>query len=405
MTKTKRNPSPSLTSHAAHVPSNPSAEYFSKLSDEDFFSDRVQHLYMYDRVNDETVHQLQQDIHNANKSMTLNDVQVSPKPIVLHVNSPGGSMTSCMSMITIFNQTRVPLCTMTDGYSCSAASYLTIASPYRVAASSHVFTLIHQGTLSLIDITEEQLTSLVTSLGIQDESMRAIYLECTKLKQEQLRELMLRDLFLDTSFCTRYGIYDRVLDVKNGPALSNYKKQRAEYVDLPLHVLLSKSNWNRFVFSTCKGDVQRLDAILSAPAADTKPVIYYCTPRCYHAPFYWLAMVARMKAMRVPVYSVIESVVTIWDYLPSLFCMKRYMYAHGMIDIDLQYDLSYGPRLQDIRDNTISMLTVLRTILRQKTSIPEVILKDIGEKRYSFTAQQCLEYRLCDEVVPLHLHR
>lgn len=386
-------------------PKNPSAEFFSALPAEDFFSDRVQHLYLYDTVDNESVHQLQQDIHDSNQSINVNGVQMSPKPIVLHVNSPGGSTTACMSMLTIFNQTRVPLCTMTDGMSGSAASYLTIASPYRVAASPHVLTLIHQGSLGASGTTE-QMKAMMTLLDMIDGSLEAIYLACTKLKLAQLREIMLRDMFLDTEFCTRYGIYDRVLDVNNGPGLATYRKQRAEYLDLPMHVLLSKSNWNRFVFSTCQGDVQRLDTILSTPPEETKPIIYYCTPRCQdHSPYYWLAMLARMKAMRVPVYSVIESIVSIWEYIPSLFCMKRYMYSHGIIDIDLQYDNGYGLRLQDIRDNTNIMLRILQTILRQKTSIPDHILKDLGEKRHTFTAAQCLQYGLCDEVVQLNHQR
>lgn len=383
-----------------------SAAFFSTLPDLEFFSNRVQHLYFYSSVNDESVQQLQQDIHAANQATVVDDVHVSPKPIVLHVNSPGGSVLACMSMITIFNQTRVPLCTMTDGFSCSSASFLTIASPYRVAATPHVFTLIHQYSVE-VEGTREQTQSQVQLVESIDTVMNDVYLECTKIKPEQLRALMLRDLFLDTTTCLQLGIYDRVLDAKNGPALTSYRRQRTEYTDLPLQVLLSKSNWNSFVFSTCMGDVQRLDAFLCAPPADTKPIIYYCTPRCSHQhPFYWLAMVARIKAMQVPVYSVIESVVQIWEYLPSLFCMRRYMYTHGFIDIDMQYHKLMGPRLVDIRENTEGLLKVLRSILRQTTKLPESVLKDLGDRRFTFSATQCLEYGLCDEVVPLnHLRR
>lgn len=379
-----------------------SSVFFSALPDEDFFSSRVQHLYFYDDVNDDSVLQLQQDIHAANQATTVNGVQVSPKPIVLHVNSPGGSVVACMSMLTIFNQTSVPLCTMNDGISASAASFLTIAAPYRVAATPHVFTLIHQHSVGL-EGTREQTQSTMQLLERVAGAMDAIYLECTKLKAAQLQELMLRDLLLDTTTCLQMGIYDRVLDVKNGPALASYRQHRSMYIDLPLGVLLSKSNWNRFMFSTCKGDVQRLDAFLSAPPADTKPIIYYCTPRCtQHYPFYWVAMVARIKAMQVPVYSVIESIVQIWDYLPSLFCAKRFMYTHGFIDIDMQYSIMWGNRLVDIRDNTDNLLTVLRTILRQQTKLPESVLKGLGDRRYTFSSAQCLEYGLCDEIVPLN---
>lgn len=389
----------------SHTQSHLTAKaFFSTLSDEEFFSDRVQHLYFYESVTDSSVFQLQQAIHAANQTTTVNGVNISPKPIVLHVNSPGGDVMAAMSMVTIFNQTQVPLCTMTDGVSASAATYLTIASPYRVAASPHVFTLIHQSS-GFSHGTQEQQRSHLAMTDHVAMSINAIYLQCTRLKPAQLRELLLRDLFLTTAFCSEHRIYDRVLDVNNGPALAGYRRQRAEYLDLPLRVLLSKSNWNRFVFSTCEGDVERLDAFLTAPAADTKPIMYYCTPRCAHEPFYWLAMVARMQAMRVPVYSVTESVLGIWNYLPSLFCMKRYMYEHGILVIDLEYDVMFGRRLADIRENTLSLLTVLTTILREKTKIPESVLQNLGNKSYTFTASQCLEYGLCDEIVSLDHRR
>lgn len=398
-------------SHAAHkqgiakpIRENHSAAYFSQLSDEDFFSNRVQHLYFYDNVSHESVLKLQQDIHEASKTVTINEVMVSPKPIVLHVNSPGGSVNAAMSMITIFNQTSVPLCTMTDGLSASAATYLTIAAPYRVAASPLVFTLIHQYSGYIIGTQAQLQDSLVLSDTVS-RTIHNIYLQCTKMKEQDLKDLNLRDRLLDTTYCMRQGIFDRVLDVKNSAALAVYRRNKSEYVDLPLKVLLSKTNWNRFVYSTCRGDVEHLDLFLCAPPADTKPIVYYCTPRCNYQPFYWLAMVARMKAMQVPVYSVIESVVDIWHYLPSLYCMRRYMYEHGIIVIDMQYEISWGNRLVDIRDNTNSLLAVLRTTLRSKTKIPETILADIGDKRFMFTAKQCLDYGLCDEIVALNYRR
>lgn len=395
---------PSAPSGARTRAPSPSTAFFSALADEDFFSDRVQHLYFYEEVTHDSVAKLQQDIHLANQATSVNDVLIFPRPIVLHVNSPGGDVSAAMSMLTIFNQTRVPLCTMTDGFSASAATFLTIASPYRVAATPHVYTLIHQYT-GLHVGTQAQLRDSLALSDTVSQSLVDIYLACTTLKPDQLQELMLRDRFLDTDFCTRFGIFDRVLDVKNGPALASYRRQKAEYLDLPLRGLLSKPNWNRFVFSTCKGDVQRLDAFLCAPAADTKPIIYYCTPRCEYDAFYWLAMVARMKAMRVPVYSVIESIVDIWHYLPSLFCMKRYMYVHGIVVIDMQYEIVYGNRLVDIRENTDALLGMLRTVLRQKTRIPEEVLRGLGDRRYTFDAAKCLEYGLCDEVVALNHHR
>ena len=380
---------------------------FSAMKDEDFFSSRVQHLYLYGPVTDESVDALIADIRAASQSsISPSGMQMSPKPIVLHINSPGGSVTAAMSMATVFNQTHVPICTMVDGMSASAATVISVMAPYRVAASPHTFTLVHQYSTFLYGTQ----TQLQVQKQIADEmiaTFRDMYLHRTKLKGPQLDELMLRDLCLDTAVCVRYGILDRVLNVDNRPFLAAYARQRAEYLTLDISRLFTKTNWNSFHLSSCGDVVQRMDEILTQDAANMKPIVVYCTPRCQDelSEYHWIALASRVRALRVPAFSVVDSLVDIWTYVPSLFCTKRYMYEHSIIVIDLEYSVSWGRRLIDIIDNSQLMVRWLQDVLRAKTKLPSSVVDSIGKRPFKFNAREALKYGLADEIVQLKYHR
>ena len=69
-------------------------------------------------------------------------VEVEPKPIVVHINSPGGSLDAGLSMMSIFRECRVDICACVDGLSASAATFLSVIAPYRVMVSLGI-SLIH----------------------------------------------------------------------------------------------------------------------------------------------------------------------------------------------------------------------------------------------------------------------
>lgn len=351
---------------------------FSGMKDEDFFSNRVQHLYLYGPVTDESVAALAADVRAASR------------PSVVHINSQGGSVTAAMSMTSVFDQAHVPICAMVDGSSASAAAAISITAPYRVAASPHTFALVHQSGAQTHLQTQKQIAAF-----------RDLYLRRTKLKGPQLDELMLRDLCLDTAFCVRYGILDRVLNVDDRPFLAAHARQRAEYMDLDVARLSAKTTWNSFHLSSCGDVVQRMDAILTQDAANMKPVVVHCTPRCQDrlSECHWMALASRVRALRVPAFSVVDGLVDIWTYVPSLFCTKRYMHAQSIIVIDLEYSVSWGRRLIDILDNSRLMVRWLQDLLRAKTKLPASVLEDIGRQPFKFNAREALQYGLVDEIV------
>jgi hypothetical protein len=62
-------------------------EFFKNLTDNDFLSDKLTHIYFNDIVDDKSVNKLIEDIRNANKNIEQNGVIIKPKPILIHINS------------------------------------------------------------------------------------------------------------------------------------------------------------------------------------------------------------------------------------------------------------------------------------------------------------------------------
>jgi ATP-dependent protease ClpP protease subunit len=120
-------------------------EFFKSLPDDAFFcSDTVQHVYMYGMVNDKSLAMLRNDIVEACKStVDAHGNTMSPRPIVLHVNSPGGESDAGLSMMSVFGECRVPICACVDGISYSAGTLISILAPYRVMAPMAT-SLVHQ---------------------------------------------------------------------------------------------------------------------------------------------------------------------------------------------------------------------------------------------------------------------
>ena len=98
---------------------NESKKIFSKFSDDDFFSDKAQHIYFYSGINDDSVNNLQKMLMDLSKTKINNaGIQISPKPIIIHLNSHGGSVASTDVFYTIIQSQRVPLCVLIENLWC-----------------------------------------------------------------------------------------------------------------------------------------------------------------------------------------------------------------------------------------------------------------------------------------------
>ena len=201
-------------------------DFFNKLNDNDFFSDKLTHIYFNGKVNDSSVDKLFNDIREANKIKEENGIQIKPKPILIHINSVGGSVYDGMRFLSIFKISSVPIATIIDNYSFSAATFLSIHSPYRVMTKNS-FCLIHNYSYSgIIKYNKEQLFSKINEFETYFSNIIDMYLKKTNFKKEELNNLLQHDLYLNYKFCLEKGIVDRVIDFE---LISNKKINKNIY--------------------------------------------------------------------------------------------------------------------------------------------------------------------------------
>ena len=425
------------------IPKEPSynigREFWVSLRDHDFFGDKVQHIYMYSIVNDASVMKLRQDIVDACKRKQSGvGVWVHPKPIVVHVHSPGGSGYSMQLLISMYSLVNVPICSMVDGYSESAATAISIFAPYRVAASPFSWTLIHDYAVGIEGKREYFLEKIQSVENVRD-FYKKLYLKHMKIDEKTLESVLRRDLLWDVDTCMKYGVYDRVL-------FYNDKKKKLLQLD-PGHPLLKqtrpqplfgsapfqKSNWN-YVSVTCDVECpKRLDEILSQGTVSELQPIVLRSPSILGSQtqvadavecvdhYISYAIIPRILACQVPVYGIIDNVVDWWKFLPVFFCTHRYMYENTSIYSFLGYRKEFGVRLSDINENTIVMRTSLvnaltnnvacattsgsttneRTLLSPKGSkhVLTDVLDNMFDQFQTFSPNKCLAMGIVDEIV------
>lgn len=383
--------------------------FFSKLPDTAFFANGpgapVQHVYMYGIVDEDTLQQLRVDIDDACRGLEDADGNYqSPRPIVVHINSPGGDVDAGLSMMSVFNESRVPICVCVDGISYSAGTFLSILAPYRVMtplASSlvHDYATFFFGKGDDLSFYQGEAARFMSFI-------RDMYLRRTRIGASRLDELMKRDLMLDASTCKDLGVCDRVLTslgtTADGPP-------RSPSSLLPTSLVLRKTNLNHVRFTCSELDdyaraaAERLDAMLGATML--KPCVLHADGlSCLTSLTDHVApLVARVVALNASTdtFGVIDTHIDIVNLLPILACKRRIMYSHANVRVHLLYKKRWAWMLRDAFANTTAMLDQIRAMLRARTKLPAKIVESIDRQRYLFSAEDCLRYGIVDEVVRL----
>lgn len=398
--KPKPEPEPKLDTPTRIADEHSS--FWRGLQDHEFFGDKLQHIYFYSDVTDISVLGLRDKVLAAcRSSQDTGGVWVSPKPILIHVHSHGGSMSAQSWLMSLFNQVHVPLCVMVDALSASAATALSVMSPFRVA-TQHSLSLLHDYTGGMYGKREE-LIARHSDTERHRELYKQLYLARSKITDAQLEALLRRDMWLDAATCLKYGIYDRVLHPNQDAVVRRYMAS-SKMARMPAGAPFVKTNWNN-VFTRCSSDFpESIDAIL-ANNNGAKPIVYITPSGSCDDHMLSLAMIARIKSSQVPVFGVIDNIVSWWQVLPVLYCHRRYMYENAVVDSGMVYSYDWGVRVPDIVHNAGVMRGLISSAIGERARPSPKFLADLFDRQQFITAAQCLDMGIVDEVVSLVARR
>ena len=183
----------------------------SPKADEKHISVHENKIYFYSNVNRESVVELNKKISEIeSKSLTLsNNLDISPPPIKIFINSGGGSITAGISSMDTILRTKVPVHTYVDGFCASAATFLSIVGTKRFI-SKNSYMLIHQLSSQFWGKYSE-LEDQKQNLDLMMDTIRNTYKEYTKVPTEQIDEILKHDLFWDAETCKTLGLVDEIV--------------------------------------------------------------------------------------------------------------------------------------------------------------------------------------------------
>jgi ATP-dependent protease ClpP protease subunit len=233
------------------------------MSDSDLYSDKVQHIYFYSDITNESVGNLQKLLMEASKTVVSDSgIKTTPKPIVIHLSLPGGYCIS-MNLFNVFSQTqRLPLCVIIESMCASAATEFQLLAPYRIMVDYSKY-LIHDaagGTFGKVANTVKTQTYFYTKMINYIELLR----KRTKLTNDEIDKFISRDLFVDSNYCLKHGIIDRILRFPKINSPSHYSN--SSNLSLSIHTFLKKTNLNHIYIDSDEMTENELITSTSVPS-------------------------------------------------------------------------------------------------------------------------------------------
>lgn len=179
------------------------------------------HINFYSIVDKWSVLSLQRELRitvyrllDARKAAEDKGLKVEVPPVVLHINSPGGSLFDCMAMIDYITQIKkahsdIKIHSVVEGCAASAATLISVVCDRRFI-TEHAHMLIHQlsagawGKYNDIKEAVQNMDRLMSTIN-------TIYTKHTKISYDKLQEILKHDFYWDAEKCLENGLVDEII--------------------------------------------------------------------------------------------------------------------------------------------------------------------------------------------------
>lgn len=369
-----------------------------------YFSDLVAHVYLYGMINDSLALAIVKGIANANG-------QATDLPIVMHIHSPGGNITSGMAIMHAMLASRRPVVAVVDGMAFSMAAFLLVAAKHRVA-SPHAVVLFHELSAYVGDRNTE-LNAVAHQSNEEERSLEEMVARHARIAPAALKRLHRRDKLLTAAACLRMGVVDRVMARSPRGATHDSATPKTFYLFCPyddsgddgFESRASSAQktppYRRFVAETADSvvaSVAEFDRFVASVRDDPHPVsIRFNACNNGAGVFAALPWLARVTACPLPVHAVINTSLNIADALAAIACDRRIMYSTGSLLLRRLEALSYGGGevVDDAVENNAVIAGIVRGVFRAHTRLPVATL---DKNTTLLTPRDALRLKVVDEV-------
>ena len=180
------------------------------------------HLYFHTEVSEESVDKIKKLMRQywtkiTHISKIHECIEFKPKPLYLHIFSPGGCVYSGFNLYDyiIEYKKQIPVYTIVEGMAASAATFISIAGTKRYI-SPNSYMLIHQLS-TFIGGNFEQIQDGYDNSKKSMEKIMNIYKTHTNINKKKIPNILKHDLNWDAEQCLSYGLVDEIklIDIFN----------------------------------------------------------------------------------------------------------------------------------------------------------------------------------------------
>lgn len=132
------------------------------------------------------------------------DLQGYTPTINVRICSDGGDVHAGMSAMDMLKNSRVHVNTYVEGVCCSAGTFIMLGGAKRYMGK-HAYVLIHQLSSGFMGKYTELKDELKTCKKIM-KTVKNLYKSETNIPKDILKDMMSRDIYIDSSECLKYGV-------------------------------------------------------------------------------------------------------------------------------------------------------------------------------------------------------
>jgi len=147
--------------------------------------------------------------HKITTSLIGLDMYARGEPIVLWINSRGGSVYDGFAIIDCINGLISPVMTIINGEACSMGGIISIFGKERYMTKNAVW-MAHDLTSGAYDYISKAKYRIQNGLKLQSKVMQ-MFRDKTKLTEDDLEQVRHGELWLDATECKKKGIVDHIL--------------------------------------------------------------------------------------------------------------------------------------------------------------------------------------------------
>ena len=409
-----------------------STDFFSKCKEEDFFSDKMNHVYFYSEVNKDSVNELMHNLKQLSKTTVNNGgVTSSPKPIVIHLDSKGGDAYAMINFEAFMQFNRVPLCVIIENMCASSATTLALIAPYRVIIEYSDY-LIHDVTGISYGKDSEIIEKKYKFNYHWIQNYLTLINLRTSLSESEITEFISRDIWVDNKYCLKKNIVDRILKFKNINSIDKYNKKNYADLNLSLKILLKKTNLNHIYIDSEDfydgGDivVEQDSFGLFLDYAKTIDQICICLDKYFlsnmkenrkkqiiiHFLSSWyqegtidnvIKLCYRLALLQKysPIIAFVEGPQANENLSMILMCPIRIMLLPSVITSCLVYGGMRG-KLIDVIARTKYIIDKNKSFFKKFSKLPKTFYDNLDKKIINLNPDESLKYKLVHKVLTLH---